>query len=384
MMTKAGTAAVLLAALAQALPAAAYTESTDPAARAAIDQAKADMTAGKIQASVNTLLEVIKTDKHSSEAPRQLAIYFYNMAVGDDTHLAVYFRRQAETFANKALRIDDEDRDAADVRDRATGKRELVLRWVTYPARPQSDAADALFDGGQWRAAIAKYEEAASIDTRCATLHLNIGQAHLRLGDTASAERAFRKAVATEPNLEDAWLELSNLLRKQKRVEESEAAAMGAVTARPNSPKGWFGVRAAQIRKGATPRFFIYKPKGSYSVRQKKIFVDSGQAPVDEAAWTVVAEAQRSVVEADPTLGRAAIQIATWDKALRTIAATEKVTPVTDPTLRDMLAFHQGGQLKAAVFALLFQDAYRDEYEAWKKAEPDGLQRFIDIFHTSI
>ena len=383
-MTKAGTAAVLLGALAQALPAAAYTESTDPAARAAIDQAKDDMKAGKIQASVNTLLEVIKTDKHSSEAPRQLAIYFYNMAVSDDSHVAVYYRRQAEAFADKALRIDAQDREAVDVRDRATGKRELVLRSVTYPARPQSDAADALFDGGQWRAAIAKYEEAASIDTRCATLHLNIGQTHLQLGDMASAEKAFRKAVATEPNLEDAWLELSNLLRKRKRVEESDAAAMGAVTARPNSPKGWFGVRAAQMRKGATPRFFIYKPKGSYSVRQKKIVVDSGQAPVDEAAWTVVAEAQRSVVEADPTLGRAAIQIATWDKALRTIAATDKVSPVTDPTLRDMLAFHQGGQLKAAVFALLFQEAYRDEYEAWKKAEPDGLQRFIDTFHTSI
>lgn len=375
---------LLATVLCQALPAAAYTESTDPAARARIDQAKADMAAGKIQAAVSTLLDVVKTDTHSSEGPRQLAILFYNLALSTDTHEAVYYRRQAETFANKALRIEQEDTRALDVRDRASGKLEQFSRNVSYAARPQSDAADTLFDKHEWRPAIVKYEEAARLDPGFALLLVNIGICHTQLGDMTSAEKAFRKSVAIDPNYEDGWLELFELLLRQKRFGDADAAARGAVAARPNSTKAWFGVRMGQLRAGAKPRIFTYKPKGSYSVKKKQTVVDAGLAPADAAAWTVVAETQRSVTAADPAMGPAAIQIATWDKALRTIAETDKTTPFTDPTLREMLAFHQGGQIKAAVFALLFQETWRDEYEAWKKAEPGGLQRFIDTFHVGL
>jgi tetratricopeptide (TPR) repeat protein len=222
------------------------------------------------------------------------------------------------------------------------------------------------------------------LDPRYADVHASIGLCHERTGDAVNAEKAYRQAVAIDPNYDDAWLRLRELLNKQKRYKEADAAAFAAVLARPANKAAWSTVLYGLFRGGVTASKFDIRPKGSYSVRLNKIVVDAGLNAADKAAWTAVAEAQQAV--RDPAYGHKpfAALLASWDSALRAIAQIDKATPVTDKYLRNMLAFQQAGQLKAALFALHFREDYRDDYEAWKKAEPDGLKRFIDTFHLGL
>ena len=48
------------------------------------------------------------------------------------------------------------------------------------------------------------------------------------------------------------------------------------------------------------------------------------------------------------------------------------------------LRFHKAGQLTAAVFRLLYREAYRPDFEAWTKTEPAAIKGFIDTFQTGL
>jgi hypothetical protein len=37
-------------------------------------------------------------------------------------------------------------------------------------------------------------------------------------------------------------------------------------------------------------------------------------------------------------------------------------------------------QLETALLLLEYKESYRAEFEAWKKAHPDGIRKFIDTY----
>lgn len=363
-----------------ALPASAATKSTDPAARKLIDQAVLDLKAGKVEPAVDSLLQANKLGRDASESRTLLASVFYDLSRNDDSHRIWHLRRQARNFAVDALLIDGSDMDAQDIMTGLSGAFDQQKYQPAAAVKALSDQADMLYDARQYQAAIRKYEEVIGRDPRYPDVYVNLGDCLFQMGEKAGAEQAYRKAIELDRNYEGAWMALNKLLTRQKREKDAEAAAFGAVAALPSTIDGWGELFALLRQKDSKARRFDYKPKASYSLLRKKFLIDQDMGPIERSAWIVVANAQQAA--SDPAQQRSPFQIllATWTTALPELAKTDKANPVNDATLRDMLAFHQAGQLKAALFALQYKEAYRPDYEAWKKAEPDGLKRFIDTF----
>lgn len=62
-------------------------------------------------------------------------------------------------------------------------------------------------------------------------------------------------------------------------------------------------------------------------------------------------------------------------------ALKEKKAAPKDATWAQLLAFYKSGALKPALMLLAFHEAYRPDFEAWKAANPKGVQAFIEHWH---
>lgn len=376
-------ASALALALAVSLPAAASTQSTNPAARKLIDQALADVKQRKFGSALVGLDQAVKIDNTTSEARRLLAALFLDMALADDSHTAQDYRRAARRLATEALTIDPTDDRAQEVLTGLTGAFDQQYHQPAPAVDALSEEAGLLYDKAQYVAASRKYEQALNADPDFPDTYVYLGNTLVQMNELKGAEQAYQKAIELDRNFEGAWIALYKLTKITRRATQGEAAALGAITALPSTFDGWSAMNEVFGNKGVKLRSFDYRPKGSYSVKGKAIKVDQDLTGPDQAAWNAVANAQKTA--SDPALQRSAfaVVLATWDAALREIAEIDKKAPVTDPTLRDMLAFRQAGQLKAALFTLQYREIWRADFEAWKKAEPDGVKRFINTFRVS-
>ena len=66
------------------------------------------------------------------------------------------------------------------------------------------------------------------------TAHVNLGNALAMLARVADAEAAFRRAIALDPGLADAWFNLGNILREQQRFADADTAYRRVIALRPN------------------------------------------------------------------------------------------------------------------------------------------------------
>ncbi len=102
--------------------------------------------------------------------------------------------------------------------------------------RPRGDdavalrAAVALEDEGKYADAAARYRQIVTLHPNSIVAWTNLGNAERQLGNTAEAERAFRKAIEADGNAaRDALNNLAWLLYEEKRLDEAEPLARKAV-----------------------------------------------------------------------------------------------------------------------------------------------------------
>lgn len=82
-------------------------------------------------------------------------------------------------------------------------------------------AGNRLSDAGRYREACAKYREAAALDPRGPSPWYNLGIAHDELLEPAAAEVAYRRAIALDPELAEAHVNLALCLLKQGHLVEA-------------------------------------------------------------------------------------------------------------------------------------------------------------------
>jgi tetratricopeptide (TPR) repeat protein len=93
----------------------------------------------------------------------------------------------------------------------------------------------ALFEAGNYPAAIKELNQAAAQNPELASLQSYLGQALLFTGDADGAVIAFRKELAANPNDYDANFQLASILARRGQAEESRTLLERAVVVRPGS-----------------------------------------------------------------------------------------------------------------------------------------------------
>ena len=102
------------------------------------------------------------------------------------------------------------------------------------------ERAQRLLDKRQYREAASLLNEIVSNDPADFQAWTELGTAHLIGGDTAEAEKAYRRAIHERPTFALALLNLGRVLINQKRYPESIDALRSAVQARPDSADSHF------------------------------------------------------------------------------------------------------------------------------------------------
>jgi len=76
------------------------------------------------------------------------------------------------------------------------------------------------------------------------------------------------------------------------------------------------------------------------------------------------------------------MELAVWKAAMNVAdeIAANGGEALTDPGLIAMHTLAKADQLEAALLILRYKESYRPEFEAWKKAHPNGIRKFVDTW----
>lgn len=97
----------------------------------------------------------------------------------------------------------------------------------------------ALYAQGQIREAMAVVMHGLSLDPDNTVLLNHRGVLAARLGDAATAEAAYRRAIALQPGDGHIHYNLGNLLKARQRLQEAEDLYRRALAIRPDYPEAW-------------------------------------------------------------------------------------------------------------------------------------------------
>lgn len=373
----------LLAGLSLALPAMAELVSADPKVLAMIKQARSLAADNKYNEALALYRSAAAADPTASQATSSIAMLFATAATMSTGKDAATYREQAAGHARAALAIDARDPMAQEVLRGLADEVAPPQQTTTPEAQRAISEGEALFHDKKYAQALQKYEAAARLDPNYAIALLYIGDCYFMQDDLVRAEEHFRKAVALDPLLGSGWRFLFDTLVKQNKFQDAQVAAVAAVAAMPSANLSWARVRMLAEREGQAWHSFVWEPKARVTATNK-ITMEPDQPKSDGAIWLAYALSQLPAKDSKEKLSPFAAELAAWNTTAQIIMETGGPDKLHDENLRALARFHQAGQLKAALFALNYKEAYRAEFEAWKKAEPDGLKRFIDTFHTGL
>ncbi|SHH66877.1 Tetratricopeptide repeat-containing protein [Massilia sp. CF038] len=362
---------LLLAALTQVLPAMADNDSTDPKAQAFIHEAQRLESNNDTFGALLQYEQAARADPKSSQANSAAALILADLLDTSSFPEHPQVREKALTLARSALAIDRHDA-VAQALLRSLGNNDDQPAMTGTAAAEQALAeGNLLLQQKAYDQALQKYELAVQLDPSYPAPLLSIGNFHLQREDFPRAETALRRAVTLDPQSGAGWRFLADALIRQERFDEAQVAALSALAALPSAKTSWARLRLLATRDGQRLGYFSWRP-ATLPVPGK----------ADNAAWLAYASANGKHV--GDTALPAAAEVARWKKTAEAIIQSGARDKLVSQSLKDLLRFHQAGQLKAAVFALHYQESYRAEFEAWKKAEPGGLKHFIDAFHIGL
>ncbi|HNX95425.1 MAG TPA: tetratricopeptide repeat protein [Holophaga sp.] len=353
----------------------------------------------KFNEALQKFLEAEKLDPKASGPLSGRALTFLSASHVTQKENVQNYRKEAENLAKAALARQPKDVVAQEVL-RILEDGPDSERYTPDPlAKKSFEEGDRLFGKKQFVDALKNYEDAIRIDPKYADAIVYAGDCYFSLEKFPEAETYFRKATVLDPLHENAWRYLADSLLKQGKVEQAKEALLGAISARPSSKAAWDRLSEAWGRPGGRERkIFKITPMVRAVVdgktKQTNIVVDQGllsrekkdDPSPDFAAWLAygLAQATKTIPpkpgEAKKTPFEAEVEI--WTTTLKVANEIEISTKkkLRDDVLIQMRTFNMSGDLKPAVFLLMFKESYRSDFEAWKNTNPTGVKSFIEKY----
>lgn len=325
------------------------------------------------------------------------ALLLQNLASGMAADAGAKARQQADGLARAALKLAANDPMAAEVLRMQSDPTPVPAYKPTDAAAQAYAEGEVLFHQGQYEAARQKYRAAQRADPKFSNAWLMEGDTYFVEKNWPAAEMLFQRAAAIDPQNAQAWRFQADALMRLGSRAGAETAALNAVAAQPGQQPSWERLAMiSELSKQPYTRlrlerkaFVSVDPKtGKSAVQMDAEFKGAKpEANTDYAMWLTYAIAQvnaRAAAEKDGRkLSPYALELAGWSAALKVadeLVQAGNPAPAS-PALQALRKLAAPEQLEAAVLLLMYREAYRPEFEAWKQAHPDGIRAFFTANH---
>lgn len=379
-------------------PTASAQLPINDAAAALVQEGDTQLFQRKPAEAIRSYEAAMKADATSSVPLSKLAnaLYFLSILQTDAAKKSEW-RAQSEAFAQRALKLAPRDPIAQEVLRMLSEEKPAPLHEPTEQASNLKHEGEQLFVAGKLDEAREKYLQAAQADPLYSTAWIYAGDCYFAQKKWADAEELFRKGVTIEPLNSQGWRFLSDALGAQGKRAAAEEALLNGIAAQPSQMPNWGKLAHLRAALG-TP----LKPLGL--VRKVSVTIDpttskptvnldsafSGgtgeQKTADGGAWLMLGmrEANIRVKNREDNIASTpfAIELASWEDAMKVASEIEANggAALTDPGLIAMQTLAKADQLEAGLLILRYKESYRPEFEAWKKAHPDGIRKFVDTW----
>lgn len=354
------------------------------------------LTQGKYTDAVRSYQAAGKADPASSQPLSRLASLLYSLSLAADAEKKANLRAQAEGLAQQALKLDARDPIGQEVLRLLTEEKPAPLHAPTPEAAKLSSDGEQFFVAGKFDEAREKYMLATKADPLYSAPWIYAGDCYYAQKKWPEAEEMFRKGVTIEPLNGQGWRFLADALASQGKRAAAEEALLNGIAAQPSQMPSWG--KLAQLRKAAgtplTPLGLVRKASatldpatGKPTVNLDSAFSDPAEQKKPKGAvWLTLGMAEANLraknFQDKTTSTPFAIELASWRMAMKVadeLAANGGGAP-TDAGLVAMRTLAQADQLEAGLLILRYKESYRPEFEAWKKAHPNGIRKFVDTW----
>lgn len=183
---------------------------------------------GSIRGRQGLTAEAIRLMERAIEANPRMSAYHNNLgnlkaAVGDIAG--------AEESYKRAIKVDRKNADAhlnlgklfhSESRPKEARESFIAsLRLAPRSVEAHMSLGRLEESEDKMKAALQSFSNAVRIDPKYEPGHLAVGNAHAKLGALDKAEASFRAAIAIDPQYADAYFNLANMLRAQKKSAEA-------------------------------------------------------------------------------------------------------------------------------------------------------------------
>jgi Tfp pilus assembly protein PilF len=328
-----------------------------------------------------------KADPNASMPLSAMAHLLSDTAKSAPADKAAAMRRQAEALAEDALKMDGRDYLAQEVLRMLRDDTPAPLHKPSAEATQAELEGEVLFQQQRYGEALAKYELAAQRDPLFSEAWVMAGDCFYAQKQWHEAEIRFSKATEIEPLNGQAWRFLSDALWMQGERKRSEAALYAGIAAQPSQGPTWDKLDGMMKLDGMPLKrlSLVRKTQTEFDAATGNTNINISdnlqKGSTDSAIWLVYAMGP-AVMREIPGTSPFQVELESWKRAMSVAAelrASGKAGP-SDPALLALEKLAEAGQLEPAILLLMYREAYRPEFEAWKKANPGGIKQFVATY----
>jgi tetratricopeptide (TPR) repeat protein len=371
---------LVLAALLHAAPAIADLFPVTEKGKELFKQGSNFAAEGKGTEALQSFRAAALADPAAAMPVSQIAYIYYSFSKSAPENEVDNFRAQARSAANAALKLDARDPMAMEVLRLLEDAQAQARHQPKAEATKILHEGEVLFQDGKYAAALEKYTQASVLDPENAEAVLLMGDCHFAQGDLASAELLFRRATEIDPLYSVAWRFVFDAQAKQGNLQGAETAALNAIAAMPSERQSWLRLNMLLEQKGRrlTPFNLVMHAR----LDKTTISLDPKLPEPESTVWLAYGVVLAGMIDSKTTAFEH--DYAAWEKTMRIMDEMKGSKSVKDEALLALQRFYKAGQLKPALLLLTYREAYRPDFEAWKKANPGGIKAFIDTFQIGI